>query len=215
MRGLFGERARTAVYGWSDLAFDAWHIKRNVLGHTVHIVLKPEWIERVLLDNAANYEKPRLVKRILDPTIGRGLLSSDGELWRAQRKIVAASFTPPAVDALVPVFGEVGMSMAQSWEAGVRDMAVEATTRDDGGHRAGFVQRRPAAHQPRSDGPYHRGDGGRRRGADPGAARPSPDPDRTEAGGAGNAASGSSGRRWTQSCASGSAATRPMTSSRE
>ena len=128
MRGLFGERARTAVYGWSDLAFDAWHIKRNVLGHTVHIVLKPEWIERVLLDNAANYEKPRLVKRILDPTIGRGLLSSDGELWRAQRKIVAASFTPPAVDALVPVFGEVGMSMAQSWEAGVRDMVVEATS---------------------------------------------------------------------------------------
>ncbi len=99
-----------------------------MLGHTVHIVLKPEWIERVLLDNAANYEKPRLVKRILDPTIGRGLLSSDGELWRAQRKIVAASFTPPAVDALVPVFGEVGMSMAQSWEAGVRDMVVEATS---------------------------------------------------------------------------------------
>ena len=61
LRGLFGERARTAVYGWSDLAFDAWHIKRNVLGHTVHIVLKPAWIERVLLDNAANYEKPRLV----------------------------------------------------------------------------------------------------------------------------------------------------------
>jgi cytochrome P450 len=127
LRGLFGERARTAVYGWSELAFDAWHIKRNVLGHTVHVVLKPEWIERVLLDNAANYEKPRLVKRILDPTIGRGLLSSDGELWRAQRKIVAASFTPPAIDALVPVFGEVGKAMAESWETGVRDMAVEAT----------------------------------------------------------------------------------------
>jgi len=128
LRGLFGERARTAVYGWSTQAFDSWHIKRNVLGHTVHIILKPEWIERVLLDNAANYEKPRLVKRILDPTIGRGLLSSDGELWRAQRKIVAASFTPPAVDALVPVFGEVGQAMAEAWEAGVRDMAVEATT---------------------------------------------------------------------------------------
>ena len=127
LRGLFGERARTAVYGWSERAFDSWHIKRNVLGHPVHVILKPEWVQRVLLDNAANYEKPRVVKRILDPTIGRGLLSSDGELWRAQRKIVAASFTPPAVDALVPVFGEVGQAMAQSWDAGVRDMAVEAT----------------------------------------------------------------------------------------
>ena len=128
LRGLFGERARTAVYGWSELAFNTWHIKRNVLGHTVHVVLKPEWIERVLLDNAANYEKPRLVKRILDPTIGRGLLSSDGDLWRAQRKIVAASFTPPAVDALVPVFAEVGQAMAETWECGRRDMAVEATS---------------------------------------------------------------------------------------
>src|SRR5438270_607120 len=106
LRGLFGERARTAVYGWSELAFNAWHIKRVVLGHPVHVVLKPEWVQRVLLDNAANYEKPRLVKRILAPTIGRGLLSSDGELWRAQRKIVAASFTPPAVDALVERFPE-------------------------------------------------------------------------------------------------------------
>jgi cytochrome P450 len=128
LRGLFGERARTAVYGWSELAFDTWYFKRNVLGHTVHIVFKPDLVERVLLDNAVNYEKPRLVKRILAPTIGRGLLSSDGELWRAQRKIVAANFTPPAVDALVPIFAEVGQAMAGTWEAGTRDMAVEATT---------------------------------------------------------------------------------------
>jgi cytochrome P450 len=128
LRGLFGERARTAVYGWSELAFETWHIKRVVLGHPVHVVLRPEWVQRVLLDNAANYEKPRLVKRILAPTIGRGLLSSDGDLWRAQRKIVAASFTPPAVDALVPVFAAVGGRMANSWQPGIRDMAVEATT---------------------------------------------------------------------------------------
>jgi cytochrome P450 len=127
LRGLFGERARTAVYGWSELAFDTWYFKRNVLGHTVHILFKPEWIQRVLLDNAANYEKPKLVKRILSPTIGRGLLSSDGELWRAQRKIVAASFTPPSVDALVPVFGKVGRAMAEAWRPGRRDMAAEAT----------------------------------------------------------------------------------------
>jgi cytochrome P450 len=127
-RGFFGERARTAVYGWSELAFNADYFKRNILGHTVHVVLKPEWVQRVLLDNAVNYEKPKLVKRILAPTIGRGLLSSDGELWRAQRKIVAASFTPPAVDALVPVFARVGQAMAEAWEPGTRDMAVEATT---------------------------------------------------------------------------------------
>jgi len=76
-RGFLGERARTAVYGWSQLAFQNWYFKRNILGHTVHVVLHPDWVQRVLLDNAANYEKPKLVKRILGPTIGR-----EGMAWR-------------------------------------------------------------------------------------------------------------------------------------
>jgi cytochrome P450 len=126
-RGLVGERARTLVYGWSEAAFREWHLERNVLGYRVHIPLHPDSVQRVLLDNAANYVKPALVKRLLAPTIGRGLLSSDGSLWRDQRRIVAASFTPPAVDALVPVFAEVAKESAGGWAEGKRDMAREAT----------------------------------------------------------------------------------------
>ena len=126
-RGFVGERARTAVYGWSEQAFEKWHIDRKVFGHRVHIVMRPEMVQRVLLDNAANYEKPKLVKKLLQPVIGRGLLSSDGDLWRAQRKIVAASFAPPAVDALVPVFADVARNAAADWSNGSRDMAREAT----------------------------------------------------------------------------------------
>lgn len=124
-RGFVGERARTAVYGWSELAFEKWHIERHVFGHRVHIVMHPDLVQRVLLDNAVNYEKPKLVKKLLKPVIGRGLLSSDGEPWRAQRKIVAASFAPPAVDALVPAFADVAAAL--NWTAGSRDMAREAT----------------------------------------------------------------------------------------
>jgi cytochrome P450 len=126
-RGFFGERAKTAVYGWSERAFREWHITRNVFGHTVHIPLHPDAVQHVVLDNAANYGKPKLVKQILEPTIGQGLLSSDGELWRRQRKIVAASFTPPAVDALMPVFGRVALQAAKQWRPGRRDMAASAT----------------------------------------------------------------------------------------
>ena len=126
-RGFVGERARTAVYGWSKLAFEKWNIERNVFGHRVHIILHPDAVQRVLLDNAANYDKPKLVKKLLLPTIGRGLLSSDGDLWRAQRRIVAASFTPPAVDALVPVFARVAEETADAWSNGKRDLAAEAT----------------------------------------------------------------------------------------
>lgn len=127
-RGLYGERARTLVYGWSERAFRERHMLRNVLGYRVHIPLDPDAVQRVMLDNANNYEKPGLVKRLLAPVIGVGLLSSDGELWRAQRRIVSGSFTPPAVDALVPVFASVADDQSRGWQAGTRDMAAEATT---------------------------------------------------------------------------------------
>ena len=124
-RGFFGERARTAVYGWSETAFASRHIRRRVFGYNVHIPLTPEAVQHVLLDNAANYVKPDIVKTILRPTIGRGLLSSDGELWREQRRIVAANFAPAAIVALIPVFA--GAASTHGWREGARDMAAAAT----------------------------------------------------------------------------------------
>jgi cytochrome P450 len=127
-RGLVGERARNAVYGWSAQAFEAWHIRRNVLGHRVHIPLHPDSLQRVLLENAANYVKPDLVKRLLRPTIGEGLLSSDGALWREQRRIVAASFAPAAVDAQIPFFVGAAKAATGQWRHGTGvDMAATAT----------------------------------------------------------------------------------------
>ena len=127
-RGFFGERARNAVYGWSEQAFTATHMRRKVAGFRVHIPLEPDSIERVLLGNAANYEKPNIVKGLLAPVIGRGLLTADGKLWREQRKIVAASFTPPAVDALVPVFARAAEATMAAWNTGAPvDMQAQAT----------------------------------------------------------------------------------------
>ena len=127
-RGFFGERARTAVFGWSERAFDIWYFKRNVFGHNVHMPFHPDMVQRVLLDNAANYVKPGLVKQLLGPTVGEGLLSSDGELWREQRRIVAANFAPAAIEALVPNFARAAATAAEGWaDGGVEDMAAQST----------------------------------------------------------------------------------------
>lgn len=126
--GLFGERARNAVYGWSERAFAEPHLKLKVFRFTVHVPLDPDAVQRVLLDNAGNYGKPDVVKTLTGPMIGRGLLTSDGALWRAQRKIVAASFTPAAVAALAPAFAAAADERTAAWRDGeVRDMAAEAT----------------------------------------------------------------------------------------
>lgn len=127
-RGLVGERARNAVFGWSERAFRLPHMTRKVLGWNVHMPLTPDAVQHVLHTNAANYVKPDIVKRLLAPVIGRGLLTVDGQLWRDQRKIVAANFAPGAVDALIPVFARVAKAAAAGWaDAPVHDMAVAAT----------------------------------------------------------------------------------------
>jgi len=115
-RGFFGERARTSVYGWSEWAFETDHIKRNILGFQVHVALDPAMVQHVLLDNAANYAKPDIVKGLLAPIIGRGLLTADGELWREQRRIVAATFSPAAVEAQRAMFVQAArMASASTW----------------------------------------------------------------------------------------------------
>ena len=127
-RGFFGERARTAVYGWSEFAFGTDYLKRNILGFTVHVVLEPAMVEHVLLGNAGNYSKPDIVKGLLDPIIGRGLLTADAELWREQRRIVAASFSPAAVEAQRDMFVQAARSAMERWSDGERrDMAAEST----------------------------------------------------------------------------------------
>jgi len=128
-RGFFGERARTAVYGWSQAAFEVDYMQRRVMGYEVHIPLQPDAVQHVLLDNAAAYEKPGIVKSLLAPVIGRGLLTSDGSLWRDQRRIVAASFVPAAVDSQVPTFANAASATMARWRDGATvDMAVQATS---------------------------------------------------------------------------------------
>ncbi|MES2441771.1 MAG: cytochrome P450 [Pseudomonadota bacterium] len=127
-RNLFGANARNLVAGWSELAFDEWHTRRSLLGTVIHFVRHPDMIEHVLLSNAGNYVKPRLVKRITAPMIGKGLLTADGDLWRTQRRIVAPSFAPGAVARLTGLIAAAAERSTAGWPATGRiDIAATAT----------------------------------------------------------------------------------------
>lgn len=127
-RGFVGERARTSVYGWSERMFELPYYHRTVMGIRIHLLMDPPLIEHVLLDRQANYAKPDLLKALLGPIIGEGLLTADGGLWREERKIVASSFSPAAVERIRPVFGAASRAAMEGWQDGsLRDLASEAT----------------------------------------------------------------------------------------
>lgn len=128
-RGFFGERLRNTVYGWPEPAFDVPLRTRRVLGYTVHIINDPDAVERIMLTNKANYERPAIARRILAPLVGTGLFSAESEDWRKQRRIVAPTFAPGAVAAMAPLMDAAAQREIAGWPPGNGrfDLAAVAT----------------------------------------------------------------------------------------
>src|SRR5258708_37156598 len=82
----------SSVGTYGEELFEEPIFERRVLWQRYLIVNAPRGIERVLLDNAGHYVKSRVARRLVEPGIGRGLLTSEGEAWRRQRRIMAPSF---------------------------------------------------------------------------------------------------------------------------
>jgi cytochrome P450 len=57
----------------------------------VHVVLRPEHAEYVLKANAANYRKSAAYRR-LGHVVGEGLVTSEGEFWRRQRRLAQPAY---------------------------------------------------------------------------------------------------------------------------
>lgn len=126
-RLFVGEMSKNALVGWPAFAFERTNWFRRVVTQRVHLISAPEAIGRIFLDNVANYPKPPLVRRMLGGLIGEGLLTSEGEAWREQRRLMAPAFTPGAVAHFMPLFMKAADAAANRWTPGRIDVAAEAT----------------------------------------------------------------------------------------
>jgi cytochrome P450 len=92
-----------------------WEAK-GVFGKQL-LVSDPAGIKRVLLDNAANYPKTALDVRILSTAFGDGLLSSEGDKWRAHRRVMSPSFDYRSIASYAPVITEAAQARLEAWDA--------------------------------------------------------------------------------------------------
>lgn len=92
-------------------------IKQRSVGAASFVVNDPAGIRHVLLENAANYPKAEVEHRILGPGLGKGLLLSEGETWRAHRRIMAPAFDHRTVEHYAGAMAEAALKLAEEWRA--------------------------------------------------------------------------------------------------
>jgi cytochrome P450 len=83
-----------ALTMWTEAAYQEDVLVRHFLGRANILLNAPEAIHRVLVDNPGNYRRSPASIRILRPITGKGLLLSEGDDWRHQRRTIAPSLAP-------------------------------------------------------------------------------------------------------------------------
>ncbi len=111
--------APNPIETWTQAHFDLPLISGPSLVGEVIVVNQPEAIRHVLVDNAANYQKDPLQRRVLaagsSEGSGLGLLSAEGDLWKRTRRTLAPSFTPRRVAGFAPVMRERAEARVDRW----------------------------------------------------------------------------------------------------
>ncbi len=98
-------------------AFDEDIIASRMLWRRRFIVNEPNAIRHILLDNSANYTKSELTRRLLEPGLGRGLLTSEGETWRRHRRIMAPAFDHRSIIGYALIMTDVTTDLLARWDA--------------------------------------------------------------------------------------------------
>ncbi len=98
-------------------AYTADILDRRLLWKRTFFINEPGAIKHILLDNAANYHKTEITRRLLEPGLGRGLLTSEDETWRHHRRIMAPAFDHRSIVAYSPIMTEEALRLLADWDA--------------------------------------------------------------------------------------------------
>ncbi|MFW5942457.1 MAG: cytochrome P450 [Chloroflexota bacterium] len=80
------------------------------------MVIHPDHVRHVTVTHAENYDKLESYDPVRKYVVGNGVLTSTGELWRRQRRLMAPFYTPRGVEAFSEIFLRDTIAMRERWK---------------------------------------------------------------------------------------------------
>jgi len=117
---LEGLRQITREYG-DIVRFHVMTQERILLNH-------PDWINQVLVVQHNKFHKSELTRRVTARMLGNGLLISEGEFWRRQRRLAQPAFHRNRVNDYAGTMLEIAEARIRDWRDGeARNIGQEMT----------------------------------------------------------------------------------------
>src|SRR5438309_2036411 len=114
-RGVARERREDplALFSWGAAQGDV--VRFKVLLFSGVLISSPELVRHVLVDNAANYWKGRALM-MMRRVVGNGLLTSEGDFWKRQRRLAQPAFHRERLAAMVEQFVTATRQTLDGWQ---------------------------------------------------------------------------------------------------
>jgi enediyne biosynthesis protein E7 len=123
----FAENALSTLVRLFDRLGDAFVVRSPALGRRLLVLSHPDHVRRILVDNHANYRKGVGIDRVAI-LLGNGIMTSEGETWRTQRKMIQPAFHRRLIAGYVARMHAANERVAAKWEAAARaGMPVNVT----------------------------------------------------------------------------------------
>ena len=89
--------------------------RASVFGRNVYVVSTPDYAQHVLRNNWINYKKGQAIKRIA-MLLGNGLMVSEGEFWKNQRRMIQPAFHRNVIAGFYDTMRTANLDVLKKWE---------------------------------------------------------------------------------------------------
>ncbi|MDB5808642.1 MAG: ptlI [Betaproteobacteria bacterium] len=108
---------------------DAFCISESVTNAPIYVFSHPDCVRHVLVDNHQNYTKGIGIERV-GILLGKGIMVSEGELWRRQRRMIQPAFHRDVIARMLGHITAANQQLLDTWIACASDNREICITQD-------------------------------------------------------------------------------------